>query len=476
MNGYRTRIFEMHDKPGGLCTSWRRGDYTIDGSIQWLVGSNPASGFYRVWEELGAAQGWEMICPEEYMRVEVSGGNTLTVHADLAKTVEDLTALAPEDKGLIDEFAKGVKAFSLLNIPLKRAAETRSLMDNIALVPVVLRHARDLKKWGGISIGDFGRRFKSEALGEAFTLLWFPEFNMSFLLAALGWMHRGLCGYPLGGSLAFATAIEERYRLLGGEVHYRRRVKRILVEEGRAVGVELDDGTEERADRVISAADGRSTIFGMLEGKYADDEIKGYYDRLAIVPSVIQVSLGVNGRFEDVPCSAMGLNLRLEEPQDIAGSERNHLLVHLYGHDPQLAPEGKTLLKVTLPSQFSYWEGLLEDPHEYDEVKKEIGEKIVSYLDDRFPGLAAQVEMMDIATPITYNRYTGNWQGSISGWMISPESWRLNIRRTLPGLEGFFMAGQWVDPIGVPMAALSGRSAIQLLCKRDGRRFGATVP
>lgn len=40
MNGYRSRIFEMHDKPGGLCTAWERKGYTIDGCLHWLVGSS----------------------------------------------------------------------------------------------------------------------------------------------------------------------------------------------------------------------------------------------------------------------------------------------------------------------------------------------------------------------------------------------------------------------------------------------------
>jgi len=39
MNGYKTRIFEMHDKPGGLCTAWTRKGYTFDGCIHWLTGS-----------------------------------------------------------------------------------------------------------------------------------------------------------------------------------------------------------------------------------------------------------------------------------------------------------------------------------------------------------------------------------------------------------------------------------------------------
>ena len=57
MNGYRTSIFEMHDKPGGLCTSWQRKKYTFDLCIHWLVGSASASGFYHIWQELGALPG-----------------------------------------------------------------------------------------------------------------------------------------------------------------------------------------------------------------------------------------------------------------------------------------------------------------------------------------------------------------------------------------------------------------------------------
>ena len=49
MNGYRTQIFESHDKPGGLCTSWKRQGYTIDGCLHWLVGSSPGSAFHRIW-------------------------------------------------------------------------------------------------------------------------------------------------------------------------------------------------------------------------------------------------------------------------------------------------------------------------------------------------------------------------------------------------------------------------------------------
>ncbi len=70
--------------------------------------------------------------------------------------------------------------------------------------------------------------------------------------------------------------------MLGDEIDYGVRVYRVLVEDDRAVGVRLADGTEHRADLVISAADGHATIFDMLQGKYVDDEIRATYDEWPI--------------------------------------------------------------------------------------------------------------------------------------------------------------------------------------------------
>ena len=61
MNDYSTHIFEVHHKPGGLCTAWKRNGYIIDGCIHHLGGASSNSRFYRVWEELGAVQNRTMV-------------------------------------------------------------------------------------------------------------------------------------------------------------------------------------------------------------------------------------------------------------------------------------------------------------------------------------------------------------------------------------------------------------------------------
>ena len=56
MNDLDALILEQHTIPGGLCTSWRRGDYTFDGSIRYLTGTRPDSREHRLWQELGVLE------------------------------------------------------------------------------------------------------------------------------------------------------------------------------------------------------------------------------------------------------------------------------------------------------------------------------------------------------------------------------------------------------------------------------------
>ena len=149
----------------------------------------------------------------------------------------------------------------------------------------------------------------------------------------------------------------------------------------------------------------------------------------------------------------------------------------IYNFDPTLAPEGKTVLVVSFGTDYDYWEELSKEPERYKAEKEKIADLVVSLLDKRFPGLAKQVEMHDVATPMTWVRYTGNWRGSYEGWMMTEESVRTQMSKTLPGLDNFYMAGQWVNPGGgMPTAAMSGRNTIQLICNKDKKKFVTTTP
>ncbi len=98
-------------------------------------------------------------------------------------------------------------------------------------------------------------------------------------------------------------------------------------------------------------------------------------------------------------------------------------------------------------------------------------------LDQRFPGLAKNVERFDVATPATFMRYTNNWRASYEGWLPTPRLLGRRIRYTLPNLKNFYMAGHWVIPGGgLPSAALSGREVAETICAGYGKAFIPTEP
>jgi phytoene dehydrogenase-like protein len=474
MNGFSTRIFEMHKKkPGGLCTAWKRQGYTVDGCIHWLVGSSRRSAFHKIWTDLGALEGKTIVDFDEYGRFEAADGKTFIVYANIDKLERHMKELAPEDIPVIDEFIAAARKCTRFEPPLGKAPEVMNLFDALKMLVTNFGLLRILWKWNKISLTDFGNRFKNRVLRESFPLLFMPDFPMTFMLMTFGWMHNRAAGYPIGGSLPFAQSIEKRYLSLGGEMVYKSKVIKILTENGRAVGIRLEDGTEHRADYVVSAADGHTTIFEMLEGNFVDEKIKGYYDKLIPFPPLMYIALGVNRKFPEIPPSA-GLTLELKDPLVVGGEQQRFLNVHIFNFDPTLAPEGRTALVIMMAADYEYWKRLRGNEAQYKAEKERVADKVVAILDQRFPGLAGQVEMRDVASPTTFVRYTGNWKGSFEGWQVTPKTWNLGqtMRKTLPGLDNFYMAGQWVEPGGgLPAVAMSGRNVIQIICKKEKRSF-----
>jgi len=478
MNGYRTSIFEMHTIPGGLCTSWKRKGYTIDGCMHFLLGSNPGTGFYRIWEELGAVQGRPMVNQEEYIRFEGEDGKVFNVYTDIDRLEQHMKELAPEDEKVIEEVLKEARKCTRFEIPVEKARELYSPIDYLKVMPKMLPILRFMSKWGKTSTLDLAKRVKNPLLGEfLLTYAELPDYPMMVLLMALAWHHQKHAGYPVGGSLGFAQAIERRYLNLGGKVHYKSPVDKIMVENDRAVGIRLTDGIEHRGDIIISAADGRTTIFDMLEGKYINDKIRGYYNNFPLYPPLLQIALGVARSFDEVPHLVSGINYPLNEPTIIAGQKIKRLGVHVYNYDPSSAPKGKTVLKVLLNSDYDYWKKLKENPERYKAEKEQVADQVIALLDQRFPGLSSQVEMSDVATAMTWERYTGNWRASHEGWLMTTKNLNMRMSKTLPGLANFYMAGQWIQPGGgLPTGVMTGRHVTQIICKNDKKKFVTSTP
>lgn len=475
MNGFDTTIYEMHSLPGGLCTSWRRRGYTFDGAVRYLAGVNPKTKGYQLWEELGILKDTPIHFYEEFVAIEGRDGRTLHLYTDVDRLEKHLLALAPQDKRTIAEFVEGIRDFTRMELPVDLTAEDMVELAEMGkdMLPVLMPTLR----WRAKTLTEYADKFTDPLLREGLRLFFQfapTDFPMMLCLSTLAMMNDHEAGYPMGGSLPVAKGLANRFEDLGGKIIYRTRVKKVLVEEGRTVGLVLMDGRVDRADIVISASDGRATIFELLGGKYLDEKIRHTYnDGMIPCKSILQVSLGVAMDFSDLPPM---INIPLDQPVWLGNIRHDRMVLKHYCFDPQMAPKGKSSLSLWFEADPDYWQWLYTDDDRYDDHKEEVAEIVIDALDKRFPGLRDAVEVVDVATPVTYQRYTGNWRGAFAGWAFTTRKMSMmmgkGMDKTLSGLDHFYMIGQWVEPGGnVELSCASGRDVIKDICHGRDQAF-----
>lgn len=472
MNGYQTRIFEMQGKPGGVCVSWNRNGYTFDYAIHNVFGLASNSVNNHLWQELGALRGLQTYSFKEFVKVEDPSGKSLMVYTDFDKLEQQMKELSPADAKLIEEFIKDARRFSGYDL---FSALTGGAIAKLKMLPLM----PSLMKYSKITLKQYSEQFSDPFLRKALATIQYdiPEVPTIIALIFLATLNNKDGGWPIGGSMAFAKNIERRYLELGGQVTYGTKVTKILVKNDRAVGVQLADGSEHFADTIISAGDGYSTIFGMLEGKYVNDIIREYYQNYPKNQAFgLEVWFGVARNLSEEPHA---LVLFLDEPIIIEGKEHDRLSLELFGFDPTFAPHGKSVIKVVMDSNYEYWNDLVKDVKKYRLEKQNVAKIIIQKLEKRFPRISNQIEATDIVTPVSVEHWTGAFHG-YQAWG-APEKYQKivnknGLSKTLPGLEGFYMVGQWAGAnIGLNTVSLMGRNLIRDLCKKDKKKFIVTT-
>jgi phytoene dehydrogenase-like protein len=521
-NGFDTEIFESHTLPGGLCTAWKRNGYTFDGCIHWLMGSGKTSNLHEIWKELGAGElryvEWDI-----YASVRLSDGDSFNVYTNPAGLEAEMLRLGPEDGAVARTLADGVRRVSRLDMPA--AMDKMSLGERLALL-ARLPSALPLMRWMKHSVSELISPLRSEKLKEGFRGLFgeaMDDFPAAGLFMMLGFMAKKSSGYPLGGSLVFARAIEAKYLSLGGKLRYGSRVDEIIVEDGKAVGLRGSWG-EARGDYVISAADAQDCLKRMLGGRYRHPDldaalsapvpandgaaagsaaVEGAAARgsgesaagegaatesaagegaarrgrrvggLRPFPSLIYIGLGLDRDWSSVPHMQ---TFTLPEPivLEDGGLSVKRLSLRIFSFDPSLAPPGKTAATVMIETyDDAYWLGLRErDRAAYEEEKRETARKVIAALDVFLPGLARSVETIDVATPHSFIEFTNNRHGSFEGWLPTGGSLGRKLSKTLPGLDNFYMIGQWLNPGGgLPPCGIGGRNLAKRICAAESLRF-----
>ena len=466
-NGFDTVIFESHHQPGGQCTSWNRRGYVFDACIHTFGGGSPQTQFEALWRELGV-QPCEKVEINECISAVFPDGTYFHDYCDLEKLRSHFLQLAPEDGVVIDEYIEGIKRFAKNDV--LGDLFLGSFGEKLSAIPGFL----GLVKYFKYTLTSFARRFKNPLLRKVFPLLHYSvsDFALFMHLAKHATIVKGGISWPRGGSLTVARSMAARYVQLGGTIQYRKRAVKILTDNNRACGVELEDGTQHKADFIVSNADGRKTIMHLLSGRYIDKKISRYCesDPDRECNFSVMVFLGVKRDLSSYPSALL---MFLDKPEVIAGHTCDHLGMQIFGYDASMAPAGKGVIKVELITKPSYFTRLYDDQAAYKAEKNRIAEQVIVLLEKQFPRLREDIEVIDVSTLRTWERFMGGTDGHDNypnkKYSVLDDALGFSRRMTLPGLKNFFLAGVWVTSAGALfLNALSGKNVVRKICRQCG--------
>ena len=112
------------------------------------------------------------------------------------------------------------------------------------------------------------------------------------------------------------------------------------------------------------------------------------------------------------------------------------------------------------------------DPEPYKAEKERISEEVIAAFIERFPESEGKIKIIDMATPITYERYCNAYRGAWMSWAPTPGAKIRFISGILPGLDNFYLTGQWImPPGGLPTAVMTGCWTIQRICEKENIFF-----
>jgi phytoene dehydrogenase-like protein len=263
--------------------------------------------------------------------------------------------------------------------------------------------------------------------------------------------------FPKLGIMGILGPLERRVREAGGEILLRSPVRRIVVRDGRACGVVLEDGREIRGEAIVSSADANATFFGMVGEEHLPGGLAESLRRLRPTLSAFSVYLGVKGALPN------GLSVaNLVYPGDDMDAQHEAILrgeVEKMPYalsvptlvNPSAAPRGCHILSLFMPMPCR-----LPGAGSWKERKREYTERFIGLASRVVPGLEGMIVVKEAATPDTLVRYTGNSGGAVGGWDYTPEDLAGRPGNRTP-VEGLWLAGHWTVPgVGIHGVIQSG--------------------
>jgi prolycopene isomerase len=476
--GAKVLVLERYLIPGGSGGSFRRAGYTFDVGASMIFGFGQKGHTNLLTRALAdVGEHCTTIPDPAQLEYHLPGGLTVAVDRDYESFIAELTARFPhEAKGIRTFYDTCAQVFHYLDaMPLLSLEDPAYLAKVFFKAPLA---CLGLARWLPVNVGSVARAHIQDPNllrfidMECFCWSVMPADRTPMINAGMVFSdrHAGGINYPKGGVGVIAGKLVAGLERHGGAIRYRSRVVKVLIEQGRAVGVRLADGQELHARRVVSNAT-RWDTFGdpdhaghqraqtsmpsqtLIDGADTPAAERTWRRRYKPSPSFLSLHLGV--RADLIPEGTHVHHLLLERWEDLEAEQGTVFVSMPSLLDPSLAPAGHHIVHTFTPSSMEAWRGL--SPTAYAAKKEGDANRLIARLEAILPGLAGAITHREVGTPRSHRRFLGRSGGSYGPIpaMRLPGLLPMPFNRT--GISGLYCVGDSCFPgQGLNAVAFSG--------------------
>ncbi|HWE50817.1 MAG TPA: NAD(P)/FAD-dependent oxidoreductase [Bryobacteraceae bacterium] len=291
---------------------------------------------------------------------------------------------------------------------------------------------------------------------------------------------RGLWGFVKGGMGAVSEAIAASARSAGAEIRLNAPVSRVLIRNGRAHGVALENGDELHAGIVASNLDPKATFLKLVEASALDPEFRASIERYRVEGTSLKMNLALDGLpdFTALPgargpqhgatmhiCPSIDYVERAWDDAKYGRPSRNPLLEMTCPtiYDPALAPTGKHIMGIFL----QYAPYTLRDAS-WDDLREPYGDRVLEVISEYAPNIRGIVRERQVLSPLDLERRFGIAGGNIFHGEMSLD--QMFFLRPVAGwaryrtpVQGLWLCGSGAHPGGGVMGAPGYNAAREIL-------------
>lgn len=466
--GYNILILEKNDYPGGYFTSFKRNKFNFDVNLHWTCGCEKGGIVYNILKKFNGVNLVEFIKLKElYHWIDQQNNVDFYASTSLPEYIETLVEIFPKEEAEIRRYF--------------------DLYGNI-LNPIVIERLSNKKVFEIINPHFSDPILKNAILAPLGFFGWPPDELSAFFSTAFSMIHFFQGAYYIkGGAGSFSNALTNIFTKNGGILNYGTEVIKLIFETNIVSGVVAKDRKKNKItyrSHVIISNSNPMLLINKLssDGAFPNTYVNSIKKREPSL-SAVNLYLGLDVDLKDYNISDYMLWTPLYRDNTIDDLKESLKMadyskipigsITIYSNiDPTCCPEGKSVISVLCyakPEPFEKkYNQKNENNEEYTSLKNKIAEQLIETISKilKIPDLKSHIEVMELATPITFGRYSNNPSGSIMGWQMSPEQYVLNPLTQKTPIENLFLCGQWASRTGgLPAVARSAEAASKLTMK-----------